>query len=358
MLALAVVGLGTVVRTGRYALALWSVPMLLVWLAVRASATTWADAKALMLTSPVLVLLAWAGIAALFGARAVGMRAIAVVLAVAVVAGVFASDALQYNASNLAPTARFDELASIDSRFGGRGPTLFTDFDEYSLYLLRDMDVGGPNFVYPPPSLAGAAAGHGYPVRLDRIAPAKLAAYPLIVTRRDPTNERPPVTYRLLWQGVYYQVWGRIAGVSSRGAGVSSRGAVSRGARGAQLVNVPLRRTVRPAAWTFSRKALVMRGAGTLSATFVLPHGGTWELWLKGDVMRALTVGVDGRTLGKLGGQLGGNSLVVNALTPLRATLGAGPHTLTIARPGAGLAPGDGGAATLAAIFLVPAGRP
>ncbi len=34
----------------------------------------------------------------------------------------------------------------------------------------------------------------------------------------------------------------------------------------------------------------------------------------------------------------------------------AGRHTLTIARPGASLAPGDGGAATLAAIFLVPAG--
>jgi len=351
VLALAVVGLGTVVRTGRYALALWSVPMLLVWLAVRASATTWADAKALMLTSPVLVLLAWAGIAALFGARAVGTRAIAAVLAVAVVGGVFASDALQYNASNLAPTARFDELASIDSRFGGRGPTLFTDFDEYSLYVLRDMDVGGPNFVYPPPSLASAAGGHGRPVRLDRIAPAKLAAYPLIVTRRDPTNERPPATYRLLWQGVYYQVWGRIPGISSRRA-------VSRGPRKSQLVNVPLRRTVRPAAWKFSGKAIVMRGAGTLSATFVLPHGGTWELWLKGDVMRALTVRVDGRTLGKLGGQLGGNSLVVNALTPLRSTLGAGSHTLTIARPGAGLAPGDGGAASLAAIFLVPAGRP
>ncbi len=351
VLLLALLGLGIVVRTGRYALALWSVPMLLVWVAVRASATTWADAKALMLTSPVVVLMAWAGLAGLFAARAGALRVLAAVLAIALVGGVAVSDALQYNASNLAPTARFDELASIDSRFGGRGPTLFTDFDEYSLYLLRDMDVGGPNFVYPPPSLASAAAGHGYPVRLDRIAPAKLAAYPLIVTRRDPSGERPPATYRLLWQGVYYQVWGRIPGISSRRA-------VSRGPRKAQLVNVRLRRTVRPAAWKFSRKAIVMRGAGTLSATFVLPHGGTWELWLKGDVMRALTVRVDGRTLGKLGGQLGGNSLVVNALTPLRATLGAGSHTLRIARPGAGLAPGDGGAASLAAIFLVPAGRP
>jgi hypothetical protein len=94
---------------------------------------------------------------------------------------------------------------------------------------------------------------------------------------------------------------------------------------------------------------------GTLSATFTLPSSGAWDLWLKGDVMRALTVSVDGRALGRLGGQLDGNSLVVNVLTPLRTRLGAGRHTLTIARPGANLAPGDGGSATLAAIFLVPA---
>ncbi|HTB50911.1 MAG TPA: hypothetical protein VK701_08050, partial [Solirubrobacteraceae bacterium] len=97
-------------------------------------------------------------------------------------------------------------------------------------------------------------------------------------------------------------------------------------------------------------------GAGALSATFVLPNGGMWELWLKGDVMRTLTVRVDGLTLGRLGEQLDGNSLVVNALTPLRTPLGAGRHTLTITRPGADLAPGDGGAAMLAAILLVPGG--
>ncbi len=43
------------------------------------------------------------------------------------------------------------ELASIGSRFAGRGPALFTDFDEYALYVLRDLDVGGPDFVNPPP---------------------------------------------------------------------------------------------------------------------------------------------------------------------------------------------------------------
>jgi hypothetical protein len=409
VLLLALVGLGNVVRTGRYELALWSVPMLIVWLIVRASATTWADAKALMLTSPVVVLMAWAGIAALFAAGISGLRVLAPVLALALLGGVVASDALQYNASNLAPTARFEELASIDSRFGGRGPTLFTDFDEYSLYLLRDMDVGGPNFVYPPPLLAGASGGHGHLVELNRIAPAKLLAYPLIVTRRDPRAIRPPAAYRLLWQGVYYQVWGRRPGarpalehiavapppapVLTAAHGFSRKPGVGRAVTSAALartrcvralqgalhsstvgphgnrarlvaalaprvitVPIPRSRLRRPAGWARAGERILMTQPGSLRLAFRLPRGGLWQVWLQGDVMRPVHIAVDGRLLGSLGGQLGGNTLVANTLSPLTVGLAAGPHTLTIARPGASLAPGDGGAAVLAGIFLTSAG--
>ncbi len=119
-------------------------------------------------------------------------RPAAALLALALVGGVAASDALQYHASNLAPTARYEELASLDSRFAGRGPALFTDYDEYALYSLRDLDVGGPDFMFPPRAIA--LAGHGHPVNLDRVPPAALLSYPLIVTRRDPAvaARRPP----------------------------------------------------------------------------------------------------------------------------------------------------------------------
>ena len=136
-----------------------------------------------------------------------------------------ASDALQYHSSDLAPTARYEELASIDSRFAGRGPTLFTDFDEYSMYELRDLDVGGPDFVYPPAALAAAAGRvRRSECELDRVSPSALLAYPLIVTRRDPLASRPPAAYRLLWQGSYYQVWGRRAGAPAALAHVALAG--------------------------------------------------------------------------------------------------------------------------------------
>ena len=89
-------------------------------------ATTWVDAKAIVLTSPVVVLLAWGGFAALRAAAnaagaAGGRRWL---LAVVLAGGIGVSDAMQYHSSNLAPTARYDELASLNKRFAGRGPTL------------------------------------------------------------------------------------------------------------------------------------------------------------------------------------------------------------------------------------------
>jgi hypothetical protein len=98
-----------------------------------------------------------------------------------------------------------------------------------------------------------------------------------------------------------------------------------------------------------------MHRPGTLQLAFRVPHAGSWQLWLKGDVMRSLHISIDNRQLGSLGGQLGGNSLVSNVLTPLLPRLSAGPHTLTITRPGASLSPGDGGAAVLDGVFLTPA---
>jgi hypothetical protein len=375
--ALALLGFGKAVRSGWYALAGWFASMLAVWLLLVGYATTWADAKTLMLTSPAVLLMAWAGIAAL---RASPLRLGAPLVAFVLVGGVLVSDALQYHESNLAPTARYEELASLDTRFAGRGPALFTDFDEYALYELRDLDILGPDFAHPAPPLAGASGGYGLPVTLDAIAPSKLLAYPLILTRRDPTVARPPAVYRLLWQGTYYQVWGRRPGARPakvhvtlsglprahcldvvRRLGVEARHSRARrlfAALSPQLVAVPIPRLrfFRPPGWDRARSGILMHRPGTLRIAFRLPHGGAWLLWLKGEVMRPLGVAVDGHPLGSLGDQLGGNSLVPNTLSPLPAQLSVGPHVLTIARPGAGLAPGDGGAALLTSIFLTPSG--
>jgi hypothetical protein len=72
--------------------------------------------------------------------------------------------------------------------------------------------------------------------------------------------------------------------------------------------------------------------------------------------MRPVRVSVDGRHLGSIGGQLGGNSVNPDAIGPLTVRLSRGRHLLSITRKGASLAAGDGGWAYLDRVFLAPAG--
>jgi hypothetical protein len=372
----AVLGALRIFYLGESALVGWVAAMIAVGLALGLLASTWVGAKALLLTSPVIVLLAWSGFAALRCARGRWAPRSALALALLLAGGVAVSDAMQYHSSNLAPTARYDELATIDARFAGRGPMLYGGFDEYALYQLRDLDVGGVDFMYPPAGIR-LMAGHGYPVDLDRIPPRAWLAYPLVLTRRDPTASEPPSAYRLQWQGVYYQVWARRPGTPAAIAhlGLSGRrpikcsrvGHLARiaDAHGARIVaaippvllSVEVARSRHPA-WSYTHPGLAMKGAGRLQSTFSVPHAGAWDIWLKGQLMPAADIDVDGRSIGSIGGQLDGNPHNPDAMTPLRVTLSAGRHRLTIARGDSVLAPGDGGWAILHEIYATPANAP
>jgi hypothetical protein len=370
-----VLGAHQVLRTRSYALAGWLAMMGLTWLAVTHFVTTWASAKTLVLTSSAVVLMAWGGVAALKSLPVRPLaRGAAALFALALVGGVLVSDAMQYHVSNLAPTARYEELATLNSRFAGQGPTLFTDFDEYSMYELRDLDIAGPDFVYPPlTSAALAAHGYGDPVDLDAIPPKALRAYPLIITRRDPAASRPPAAYKLVWQGSYYQVWRRSPGAVAALAHVALSGrpaaqctAIQRVASSAPaaarltaavaptIVRIHLDRSKHPAHWGHERKGLVMGSAGTLTASFRLPFAGRWEVWVQGQLMPTVQLDLNGHRLASIGGQLSGNSLVPDTVPAIPVTLAAGTNHVSIVRPASNLAPGDGGSAVLDAIFLTP----
>lgn len=377
VLAAGLLGAVHVLRIRAYALAGWITLTLLASLAVSEAVSTWAHAKTLVLTSPVVVLVAWGGVAALVSLpRRSVWRPAAALLALALAGGTLASDALEYHSSDLAPTARYRELASLNSRFAGKGPALFTDFDEYALYELRDLDVGGPDFVYPPAALAPAAGGYGDPVDLDRVSPASLRAYPLIIIRRDPAASRPASAYHLLWQGAYYQVWGRRAGAPAavvhvglsgspalqcaRIGSLAQQASATLGgqlvaAESPELIGISLSRARRPARWGRQRRGLVMSTPGRLSATFALPASGAWDLWVQGQIMPIIHLEVDGSATASIAGQLSGNSLVPDTVPPTQLRLAAGAHRLSVTRPGSTLSPGDGGRAVLDAVFLTPA---
>jgi len=367
---LVAVGVTHLWRHRQPVLGAWVAALIVLLAVVLIDATSWIDAKTLMLSSPIVLLLAWSGIAAILRA---GNRPVAVVFALVLFGGVTASDVMQYAATDLAPPARYAELASLDSRFAGRGPTLFTDWDEYALYELRDLDIGGPNFLNPPPALAHVAAAHSAPVDLGRITPRKLLAYPLIITRVDPVASRPPAAYRLLWQGDYYEVWGRrphaSAPLAHLGLYDNARAGCTRVARIAataaahhghlvvavapQIVNVDLHNPFPAGAYTGGQLELTAESGGVSSA-FRVPRSGAWDLWLRGEIMPAVTVVLDGRAVVTLSDQLAGNDYNPDTIGPLHLRLRAGRHELTFIPSGSALAPGSAGEASLGRAFLTP----
>ncbi|MGH2850769.1 MAG: hypothetical protein ACRDLP_09155 [Solirubrobacteraceae bacterium] len=362
-----------VVRVRAHALAAWLALMVLLGVVLTRLGGTWSDAKTLVLTSPALIVLAWGGVAAL---RDLVGRRVAVALALVLAGGVLASDAIQYHDTDLAPTARYDELASLGRRFAGHGPALFTDFDEYALYELRQLDIGGPDFSYPPLGLVGIDVGHGNQIELSHGRAVGLLAYPLIITRRDPLTVRPPAAYRLVWQGTYYDVWQRrrhtaaaIARFASLGthpvrcvrvqrlAHVATRAhATLVAASPAEVVRVDLARSRRPLAWEHVAIWYAVASPGTLSVHFDLRHAGRWEVWIQGELMPTISVGVDGRLVGRIGNQMSGDVVVPDTMTPLPVTLAAGGHELSITRGRSGLAPGAGGSSLITSVFLTPSG--
>ncbi len=136
----AALGLAYLLRRRAWSVLAFVAISLFVWELLRRHGTEWTDAKLLMILSPVVVLVACLGAFGLSRTRPLEGAILGIVL----VGGVLASDAFLYHGTNLAPTARYEELASIGERYAGQGPALAPDFDEYAIYLLRNAAVDMP----------------------------------------------------------------------------------------------------------------------------------------------------------------------------------------------------------------------
>lgn len=356
-----------------------------IWWALTRRGTNWTDAKMIMLTSSLAVLLALGGLGTLLPP---GRRVESVLLVGAVAFGIAWSDAILYHERNLAPAKRFEELASIGSRFDGQGPALFTDFDEYAMVLAYGLDPDQPGFArHSAVRVGGQVASLGGPygttADLDQIDWQLVEQFPLVVQRRSPEQSRPPSNYSLAWRGKWFDVWRRVAPVSrilqhigayadGTATGAIGCGAIREAARaasqqGAQLayamrgpvVRIDPQRASRSPNWqgALTPIGIGLSGPGRLDAVVRLPLAGRWLLWLRGDISRPLSVYLDGRRVGSLGRESGGDR---NYLKPLALPTAAGQHRLRLVRGGGSLAPGDGAPSVLRRIAFelpLPPGR-
>lgn len=371
-----VLGLAWLLRRRNWALLAVVAMSVIVWLVLTPRATTWTAAKLIVLLSPVAVLMACVGAFGRLGLR----RLDGLLLGAAIALGVLGSDAYLYHATTMAPQQRFDELRQVGERFAGVAPTLTPDFDEYALYLLRDMAPDGPGNsrkIQPWASPEGNFFPYGVTVDVDGLDPALVDRMRAIVVRRSPFKSRPPGNFTLAFRGHDYDVWKRSAAVAparehlALGEGAQPGGAAvctrvqalaARGrADGArQLRFVPRQPNVAPAL-RFTRRtplaqlqpdgSIAFAGPGTVTARVNVPRAGTYRLWTEGNAGRALYATIDGRPAGSVANDSGGSGNVVQFVA---VPLTAGTHVVRIERRGGSLAPGDAAFTNIRAIALEP----
>jgi hypothetical protein len=351
---------------------------LIVWDFLHHHATPWTDAKLLVILSPVVVFLALVGAFGLMRARLLEGLSLVVLLS----AGILLSDGLLYHGTNLAPTQRFTELMAINADFASQGPTLTPDFEEYTLYLLRDMQPDAPGLAYSGPFtfVNGVSGLYGHSYDLDSLVLPSIERFRTIVMRRSPLWSRPPGNFTLEWSGRYYTVWRRV-GRSPRAhvglAGASGPTAVPRcetlrslGKRamriGARIAFVPRPQSVSADLTTTARSSLVgvssdleghpqlgFGGPARVQGSFSVKATTDYEMWLGGDVDRPLHVIVDGRGIGAPAAQSGDDGTMVYVAT---IRLRAGRHSFQLVRGGGDLRPDDNGSTAIDGVIFEPVG--
>jgi hypothetical protein len=372
----ALVGLLWLGRRRAWGLLAFVVVSFVVWELLRRRGTEWTDAKVLMLLSPVVMLTALIGAFKIRDGRGVE----GVLVAGAIALGVLGSDALAYHATGLAPTQRYSEFIAIGHRFAGQGPALLSDFDEYGLYVLRDMRVDAPGYAYRGVmTLADGTTplyGHSYDV--DQIAQSTLQRYPLIVMRRSPAWSRPPSNYAEVWSGPSFEVWRRTGPAPSAHLPLGGLGqpvALARCAQVRPLASQARREHGRLEYAERSPNIVLNMGAATRSPStlllsdlegqpqiaiggparvemdFEVRQAGSYRLWLGGNVDRPMRVMIDGRLVGDPTEVFGGDA---NKYPVGTIGLGAGRHRLQMVKGGGSLRPGDKASTLIDGGLLVP----
>lgn len=326
----------------------------------------WISGKALATASPCFLALALAGAAGLIS-RGRGIEGGVVFTAIA--GGVLWSSALAYHDVDLAPRAQLQELKEIGDQIADEGPTLMTEYQPYGArHFLREADPEAASELRfrPVPLRDGQLLPKGKAADTDEFRVSALLEYRTLVLRRSPTQSRPPVPFRLVDSGTYYDVWQQSLevapgviehlplGTQLDPGGMPSCEAILRMARlpeARELAAVPLQPGLavgldtfeRPAAWESdpgSVGTVIPGREGRARTTLRLPTSGTHELWIAGSVRGRLAVAVDGVEVGSVRAQRNGDR---QFLFLGETVLNPGNHEVVLEYGGPDLHPSSGG---------------
>jgi hypothetical protein len=345
----------------------------------------WIRFKADAITSPIALLMAFAGVGALI--RVSRRTAVGAAFALVLAAGVLAGTALLYHDTTLAPYARLHDLEYIGKRIAGQGPTLTPDFEEYAEYYLRDADqdsmVNGPRLELRPGVDRATAPGGTWAYDLDEYPLGFVESFRTIVMRRNPLASRPPSNYRLIYLSPYYEVWQREqparsvyalepladpAGKRNAAACTIMAAAARKAGPAAQIAYMPspsgylqLDDSNMQLSGRFAPSGGVIEATGSGRATRkqTIPAAGRYDFFIEGSFGRPVDVRVDGHHVGTAAYQV---SYPAEWIMIASRRLSAGLHRVEIVRGGVSLHAGNGDGVdpfnrTIGPLVIMPAGR-
>ena len=369
--ALVAIAIVSELRSRRWGALLVLTPAFAVALLTASRLSPYAQAKVLVILSPMAVFAAALG--AWWLIRCV--RIVGWVAAGLLAAGVLGTDAMAYHYTQVAPVARLEALTDALEHTGSRR-WMLPEWEEYAKYFGRgrDLDVAPEGFAGAP-ELRTPGPLFDRSFDLDQFTLAYIERFDGVVIRRSPVASRPPVNFRKVYSNAYYELWRRDpggprvlehlpAGAAGNQGGRPRCDAVTamaaRLGHGERLVaaaapppptlNV-MAPKLRPRAWGQApvADALIPEGEGLIRADLSFA-GGRYEAWVRGSAERPLTVSVDGRPIGKAKGiNTPGQFLSAGTVRLTR-----GRHVVVLRRPGGGLAPGDGNAGIIGRLVFQP----
>lgn len=219
VVCLVIFGLGWSVRRREWMLPAATLAGLLVWWATDAGQSPYVAAKALVLVTPLLMLVAVRPLverdlpaAPLPSWWRVGAPLVAAVLLVKAMGSTW--QALTF--SSVGPTTHIRELQSLAPLLDGR-PTLYLGNDDFTLWMFADTPVRSPVIGFPTfPLRPEKPWEYGRDYDVDSVETATLNAVDWVVTPRDAASSRPPEQLELVRRTAHFDVYRRTARIPGR----------------------------------------------------------------------------------------------------------------------------------------------
>lgn len=217
VLSLVVIGGLLSVRRGRWILPAAAGVAMVIWAYSAHTQSPYIAAKALVITTPLLLLLAGLALVEWGTVRASWWPLAATVLGVVLLVRVVDSSWEALRFSKVGPTNHLVELQSLRPLLG-REPTLFLGDDDFIEWELAGARVTPAYFAGMPevPLRAGKTVGFGYPLDFDSVTAETLNHFDWVITTRDAAASEPPAAMHLARQTRNYSLWRRVGKVAPR----------------------------------------------------------------------------------------------------------------------------------------------